>query len=448
MAVRRLWVDGHVRWVVLIFCVGFALRVAWTFHSYPDNIVFTTDPVLYGDEQFYNFTARSLAAGEGFRDPFTHEFTTAFPPGYPMVLASFLVVFGRHLLVAKLLNVSLAALTGVLAYALATVVCDRRAGIVAGGLMALFPGQILFSSLIMTEPLFTVLSVLLVLWLTVWLRSAGGLSYQQAGLLGLSLGFMSLVRAEALLLVPALPVLWKLAGVPWRRIARCSAVLLGTALLVLAPLTARNYARFHEFILLRGGSGDPARVLRIGLSTDYNNDYKYGYLHEEPKGLGSILRDYADRPWLGATVPGRKLADLYGTDDAIYYVRGEWLSVYYQPPILSDREAAGWARLSNWYYYAVGAVVLLGTPVWWSRWRGPLLALLWFIASWTLMHLIIAPDFRYHFPLIPMVCVLAALAIIGAWDIVTGKRRVRPIASPREQEPLTTQGRSAMKEQP
>lgn len=411
--------------VLLIFCVAFGLRVAWMEHTFPEDILFAKDPVLFGDEVFYYHTADSMATGGGYRDPYTLELTSDFPPGYPFLLTPFFVVFGPHLLVAKLLNVTLAALTPVLVYALGTVVSGRRTGVLAGGLMALFPSQVLFSGLIMTEPLFVALSAVLVLALTVSLRSRTGVRAWQAIALGLLLGYMSLVRAEALLLLGAVPVLWLLAGTSWRNVARALPVLLIGATIVIAPWTARNYARFDEFILLRGGAGDSSRVVRIGLSPDYETWKTWENRLLEPDGFGAILGDYAREPWQVAIVGEKKLRDLFVRDDPIYYVRGQWLEVYFQAP-LSDAEAERWTLLSNWYYYVVGGWAVLSAPLWWRRLSGPLLASGWFAVAWTLVYALFVPDFRYHFPILPMVCVLAACGAVAVWDAIAGRRGAQP----------------------
>lgn len=408
--------------VLLIFAVAFGLRVAWMEHTFPEDILFATDPVLFGDEVYYFHTARDLAIGEGYRDPFTLAYTATFPPGYPLLLTPVFIAFGPHLLLAKLLNVALSALAAVLVYALATLVTDKRTGVLAGGLMALFPSQILFSGLIMTEPLFVALSIVLVLALTVWLRDRSSVRAWQAIALGLLLGYMSLVRAEALLLLGAVPALWLLSGVSWRSTATATPLLLLGAALVIAPWTARNYARFDEFILLRGdGAGDPSRVVRIGLSKDYETWKTWENRELEPEGFTEILGFYAREPWQVPIVGGKKLRDLFERDDPIYYVRGQWLEVYFQAP-LSDAEAERWTLLSNWYYYVVAGWAVLSAPLWWPRARGPLRVVLWFSISWTLVYVLFVPDFRYHFPIIPMLCVLAACGAIAAWDALVKRR--------------------------
>ncbi len=42
--------------------------------------------------------------------------------------------------------------------------------------------------------------------------------------------------------------------------------------------------------------------------------------------------------------------------------------------------------------------------------------ILWFTASWSLIFLASVPLTRYHFAIIPMITVLAAVAFVSAWE--------------------------------
>ena len=57
----------------------------------------------------------------------------------------------------------LALLTVVVVYAIGLMLFDRRTALVAAGAIALWPGQIYFTSLTLSEPLFTFLFTLAVL---------------------------------------------------------------------------------------------------------------------------------------------------------------------------------------------------------------------------------------------------------------------------------------------
>ena len=161
--VRQLWGEGHLHWAAWIFCLAFVIRIAWLFYVNPDPFDGEYFSRGYYDAIFFYKAAESLAAGEGYREPDFLQLSAAWPPGYPITLMILFVIFGTNLVVAKLFNVFLAGIGAVLIYTLATMIRGQRAGIVAGILMAFFPSQIFFSVMVLTEPLFVVLSTTLVL---------------------------------------------------------------------------------------------------------------------------------------------------------------------------------------------------------------------------------------------------------------------------------------------
>lgn len=417
----RLWTGRHLHWAVWIFGLAFVLRAAWIFYL---NIGVLEETQFGGrpsDEVFYFGNAQGLAQGDGYQVPWSGEITANWPPGYPVVLALLFVLFGSDIAVARLFNVFLGAITAVMVYALATKVQDQRTGIVAGFLMALFPSQIFFSMVIMTETFFVALSVGLMILLVAWFGEKQQLTTWRVLVLGLLLGFMSLVRAEAVLLGPALVILWKLVGHSWGQVLRFSPLLLAGMVLVISPWTTRNYIQLEEFVLLRGSGEDISRVIRRGIDPGYDERPVFGLRRASSPSIGSSLTHYSTHPWDVANVAWRKIESLYGND-----VDLRWTQVFYDPPLLSSGQASWWSNIGNSYYFTVGLVALLGAPVLLSLRDRRLMLILWFAGSWSLFHLALAPTARYHYPVIPIMCVLAALVLVSVWERVAGRRRHLP----------------------
>ena len=420
---RRLWTSGHVKWVAVIFVLASVLRIAWIAYVSTDPLE-SVGPLGIGgrsDEVFYYGSAQSLAAGDGFLNPLSGRHSALLGPGYPFALASLFAVFGSHLIVAKLFNVFLGAATAVLVDVLATRIRDQRTGIVAGVLTALFPSQVFFSTVLMTEVFFVALSAALVVLLLMWVVEKERLAVWQVMAVGLLVGFMSLVRVEAVLLGPAVVVLWKLSGRRWGEVLRFTPLLLVGMVLVIGPWTARNYARFDEFILVRSSSDTPARVLQIGLSPDFDDGEKYVLQGKDPPTFVDSFEHYRSYTLDIFVTAGRKLDDLFGKDADLRWIQG-----FHDPPPLSRDEVIWWSNLANPYYFAVGLVALAGAPFWLSLRNRRLMLIVWFIGSWSLIHLMFIPTTRYHYPIIPMMCVLAAFVLVSVWDRVAGRRRQLP----------------------
>ena len=365
------------------------------------------------DAIFYYGSAESLASGDGLRDPLRDlEHSTRFSPGYPLALSSVFALFGAGPTTAKAVNVLAGAITAVLVFVIGMKLRDQRVGVVAGFLVAVFPSQVFFSTMIMTEVFFAMLSTTLVLLLVLWGGDATRVTPLRALALGLLLGCMALVRVEALVLIPALFLLWVVWRVRWQDMLRATPLVIVGAAVLITPWTVRNYARFDEPILITGESSThPAWVLRVGLSPDYDNKDKYQLLKREPPSYQDLATHYLENPDDMVTVPARKVNDLYGDDDLFF-----WIKAFYIPPILSPDEAERWGIVSNTAYYLAIAVAAAGSPLWFSRHDARLIVVLWFVAVWSGVHLLLIPETRYHFPVVPMICVLAALSAVCIWD--------------------------------
>jgi 4-amino-4-deoxy-L-arabinose transferase-like glycosyltransferase len=396
-------------WPMCLFAVALLLRAAWT-------IYVDLSPV--NDAHFYYHAADALASGEGFRNV-RGELTKSMAPGYPLALASLFAAFGTHLVVGQTFNLLVAAAAAPITYFIGLRLRDRQTGIVAGSIMALFPSQVFFTSMLMTEPLFTTLAAALVLATLTWfIEPPEGRLWQWLAV-GVLLGIMVLVRAEALMLLPALAVLLKVLGWNWRRTGVAASILLVSTLMIVSPWTVRNYVQFDEVVLVRGEEGDGDRLLRLGLSPDYD-DWKYrhaGGTNEEPASWTRLRTYYMENPSEMAILAGDKLRALYGSEDPFFFMEDPRAVGNLTPNLaLSSAEARAWGGLSDAFYYTVMLLALVGSPLWFCLRDKRQWVVLWFVASWSLIHLMFVPQERYHYPVLPMLSVLAALTLVTAWQ--------------------------------
>jgi len=195
------------------------------------------------DGHYYDFGARRIAAGFGYSDervvdglvewhPWCH-----YPVGYSAFLGAFYKLFGPELRVAAVVDATVGALLAVATWLLARYALSPMRARVAGALVALHPGLILYSALVMTEPL-SALSTMLGFWVAVRGTKRG---YFVLG--ALLLGVSALIRPQALLCAPLLALA---PGAPvfprWKHARRLPAVALACALALapVLPWTARN----------------------------------------------------------------------------------------------------------------------------------------------------------------------------------------------------------------
>lgn len=181
-----------------LLLLSFAVRAA-VVHAFP------VDPTW--DGQFYHRGALSIAEGHGYsaalsggeleREPWSH-----YPVGYSALLAAGYALFGSSASVGPLLNSAIGGATAALAFAFALPVLGRRRARIAGALVGLHPGLVLYCALVMTEPLAGFLVLLTAFVARTWGHRAWGLA-----LCGAALAASAYVRPQSLL---SLPLLWLL----------------------------------------------------------------------------------------------------------------------------------------------------------------------------------------------------------------------------------------------
>ncbi len=209
-------------------------------------LVLARAPVGVGGDAGYYHSAANLIAHGHFLDRriFGHTYPTAeHPPLFPLVL-SVVSLFGGESLLAHRITGCVIGVAAVLAIAvLATRARGPRAGLIAGGLAAVYPPLVTADGLVMSEPLF-------VLLVTVTVFAALGLhrrpSTARAVGLGALVGLTALARGEGLLLLPLLgwPVAWRAVG-GLRGAAACTLATVA----VLAPWLVFNAVRFGRPVL-------------------------------------------------------------------------------------------------------------------------------------------------------------------------------------------------------
>ncbi|HSN99312.1 MAG TPA: glycosyltransferase family 39 protein, partial [Candidatus Nanopelagicales bacterium] len=174
-------------------------------------IAWAREPVW--DGHYYDFGARRIAEGLGYSDdiivggqavwhPWCH-----YPVGYSGFLGMVYRIFGDGPRVGPLANALTGALLAVAVHRLARLATTPGRARIAGALAALSPGLVLYSAVLMTEPL-AALGMILAAWLfardavpaegRLWHRGV----WRGAALAGVVLGLTTLVRPQTLLCAP------------------------------------------------------------------------------------------------------------------------------------------------------------------------------------------------------------------------------------------------------
>jgi 4-amino-4-deoxy-L-arabinose transferase-like glycosyltransferase len=238
----RSAVDSAYSWALALVAALPRLFVA---------IAWAREPVW--DGHYYHLGATRIAAGLGYSEdviirgaavwkPWTH-----YPVGYSAMLGALYRVFGEHLLVAPLFSAALGAASAVLVHRIALPYLGPTRARVAGALVALHPGLIAYSALVMTE-LPSAFLLLLLFWILLRFRG----QWRAVVFGGLVLGVLTLTRPASLLLFPLLLLS---DPRPLSRALLRSLALLAVTLAVVLPWTVRNCVRMDGCALVSTNGG-------------------------------------------------------------------------------------------------------------------------------------------------------------------------------------------------
>jgi 4-amino-4-deoxy-L-arabinose transferase-like glycosyltransferase len=214
-------------------------------------IAWAKEPVW--DGHYYHFGAERIARGLGYSEdvlvrglslwkPWVH-----YPVGYSAVLGFFYRIFGAELVVAPVVNALTGALLVAVVHRVARYYLSRDRARVAAGLCAVHPGLIVYSAVVMTEPL----AALLLLGAGLAALHFRG-RWQAVVYAGALLGLATLVRPASLL---AAPLLVFTQPRPWWQATVRAAAASAVALLVVLPWTIRNCQRLDGCALVSTNGG-------------------------------------------------------------------------------------------------------------------------------------------------------------------------------------------------
>src|SRR5579884_398934 len=228
--------------LLLIAIAGLGLRVAYVLGAKRG------EPMM-GDAIYYNGQAVALAEGRGFTCPFPGTPSCPkkvpvadHPPLTALAMAPASWLFPKDD-TAQRLSMTLIGTAGIVVIGmLGRSLAGERAGLIAAAIAAVYPNLWVNDGLIMSETL-AALTVALALLLAY--RVARRPSWTSVVALGAVCGLAILTRAELGLLIPAvaIPVVFVARGLATRRRVELAAVIVLSAVVVIAPWVVPNMFR-------------------------------------------------------------------------------------------------------------------------------------------------------------------------------------------------------------
>jgi hypothetical protein len=173
------------------------------------------------------------------------------PPGYSIVMAISFKLFGENDAPLRVLQLTADSVSAVLVFLIAAELFPFAVALLAGFLMAFSP-HLSYYAIRLSPDSLAVLPILLAVYLLI--RGSTGMQLRFVAAAGALLGISVWFRANALLLAPLLAILGAVLFQRGKRI-QCAALLLAASVIVISPITIRNWVIYHHFIPVAVPSG-------------------------------------------------------------------------------------------------------------------------------------------------------------------------------------------------
>jgi tetratricopeptide (TPR) repeat protein len=303
-----------------IFILAYLVRFVYVLQI-ESSLPFFYAPIM--DELYHDTWAQRIAAGEWLgSEPFFRA------PLYVYLLALTYKIFGHSLFLPRLFQIIMGSLSCVLIFFIAKRLFNRTVGIISGVIAALYAMLVFYDAQLLITSLIVFLDLALIALL---LRAGEKPKPLNWFVCGVILGLSAIARPNILVFAPFI-LLWMLPQFKKRLQAKAIVgrwlILCCGALLVIAPVTLRNYLVSKDFVLIA-----------------WNGGYNF-YLGNNPDASGwSATAPQIDQTWWG------------GYRDAIRLAEEE-TETELKPSQISD------------FWYKKGAGFILSQPAGWLELMG------------------------------------------------------------------------------
>jgi 4-amino-4-deoxy-L-arabinose transferase-like glycosyltransferase len=439
------------RWLVALVGVGAVLRIAWFAwtKSEPPQAWY-----LQGDQYGYFYYGREIAEGRGYVSYLTHEATAYYPVGYPALLAVLYFV-ALHtpvtddlMLVTGLFHVAIGVATIYLTFVVGRRLVGAKTGLVAAGLMAVWPNLVYQVSAIQLELafIFFTMAALAVIVDHDWRR--GVPSRNRLLAFGALLSVSAMIRPFSVFVlvglgVAALVVTGGLrAG--WKPSLRSVAWPVLVLVVVFLPWTIRNLVQLDTFAPSSTNMGD-------GLCLDRSMDALGGFRWASHEGCVDPSLDEVERNRGNTELaiefvrkhPGRELLQIYRRAGFMFADDHDGLDAVHglgPEPRFSSHEYERLRDLANAFYFTVLWLSVPGLVIAAIRARRPerWLAGSLFVGLLA-VPLLLYGNPRFHVPLAPFGALGAAASITALVGALAGLGRRGQEERPAPARPATAE---------
>ena len=346
--------------------------------------------------------------------------TASWPPGYPWLLSRVYLLFGIHPLAGAVVNLLFSLGICAIAYLIARRIWNESVGRITGVILAIFPSQIFFLNLLVSEYLFSLLfwsAVYLVIRVEQTPKYRGPILF----LAGCVLGLATLTRNLVLYFPVMLAPFWLLTGISLKKTLIRFALVVAGLSVAIVPWMLRNADKLgtsslttnggvNFYIGNHPGSGIGWMELDTSVIRFHRPDLE---AYNDSVGYALGRRYIQDHPLRFLAFGVGKLAYTFGED--------------LDPVVYGVLDAAAADRVDRYVLFAGMAqtayllLLLAAIPgIVRSCRKKPLLEhpgiaiLLGAVVYWAAVHFVYFGSGRFHFPLIPAFAMMAAIYFLRA----------------------------------
>jgi len=403
--------------LILILFLGLFFRLIFLleFRSTP----FYPHPTL--DAKYYDQLARSVASGKLIQD-------RAFfmGPLYPYSMGLVYSVFGRHYILPRLLQIILGLLCCVFIYRLGKDIFSPSVGLVAAGIYALYKPVLFYEQTLLSETSMALTCAILLYIITM----QGPKSHVRSWILiGALLGMNALLRGNALLFTPVI-VIWIFVCEfrdnrhPFAVMSLKKMLFLFLGLLIsILPATLHNYAAEKDFVLLTSNAGfnlyignheKATGLFEIPPRVDMDQDPSGSRVAEADKGRSplkssEVSRYWSSRAWRFIGQNPYDFIKLLLKKLYFFWGRTEIAQIYSMSLMKKFMPILKWPLPC---FYLIGPLSLIGMGICFFKPDRRKILLVLFAHIYVITLLPFFMTARYRVPIIPLLCILASLAIV------------------------------------
>lgn len=402
------------RLLALIVAVGLTLRflaVLFVAHS----------PV--SDELVYRSMALNLISGQGIIDQMGNY--ALYNVGYPLfVLTPGFLIAGDNLLLVQIMNILLGGIAIILCYGIAKESGAGKTGrVLAAAFWALYIPASVYAVYLAKENLMIPL-MLLVLWFS--LRLIRSPSYLMAAGCGVCLGFLALTGNSGLVLIFVVTLAVFFSKVEFAKKLTLGLLIIFFMLAITSPWVIRNWSVLGSPVLntnfgfnLYLGNNSSATGEFVSIT-----DTPQGGVWDELRSKGEIVASEALR--------NEALAWINENPEKFVDLAWKKAGYFWMPPVhqgegeQSNVEALARTIWVIQFFLLVGATA--GTVFCSKLRQNNAVKMMWLaVVGYTMVHMLFYVIVRYREPIMPFLCVLAALAIESVFIRFDGDNKGPPM---------------------